>query len=67
MAAFGDMFPGRKPEQKARDEESNGQDPPFGFVDGPLDLASGVVRIQRRRDAHPADTPPDPPDSAERG
>ncbi|MGH3794712.1 MAG: hypothetical protein ACRDSP_07460 [Pseudonocardiaceae bacterium] len=54
MGAFAEMFPGRKPEQDAREEESSG-DPPFRFPDGPLDLASGVVHIERRRDARPAD------------
>lgn len=49
------MFPGRKPESPARDEDPSGQDPPFRFPDGPLDLASGVVRIERRRPAEPAD------------
>jgi hypothetical protein len=36
-----------------------GQDPPFRYPDGPLDLASGIVRIERR---HPAD-PEGPADS----
>lgn len=56
MGAFAEMFPGRKPEQPARDEDLSGQDPPFRFPDGPLDLASGVVRIVRRRIADPTDT-----------
>lgn len=56
MGAFAEMFPGRKPEQPARDEDLSGQDPPpFRFPDGPLDLASGVVRIERRAPAQPAD------------
>jgi hypothetical protein len=74
MGAFAEMFPGRKPEQQARDEQPDGQDPPFRFLDGPLDLASGVVHIQRRRDARPGgpgEAPPGPsdvdqPDPAER-
>mgnify|MGYP001549162285 CR=1 FL=1 len=67
MGAFAAMFPGRKPELKARDEQPDGQDPPFRFLDGPLDLASGVIHIQRRRDARPAGAPPDPAGPAERG
>ena len=66
MGAFAEMFPGSKPEQKARDEQPDGQDPPFRFLDGPLDLASGVVHIQRRRDPHPGETPQGPSDPAER-
>lgn len=57
MGTFAEMFPGRKPEQPARDEDLSGQDPPlFRFPDGPLDLASGVVRIERRRPADRGDT-----------
>lgn len=61
MGAFAEMFPGRKPELPARDEDPSGQDPPFRFPDGPLDLASGVVRIERRRPADVAG-PEDPAD-----
>ena len=49
MGAFAEMFPGRKPEMPARDEDHSGEDLPFRFPEGPLDLASGIVRIERRR------------------
>lgn len=65
MGTFAEMFPGRKPEQPARDEDLSGQDPPpFRFPDGPLDLESGVVRIERRPSADPGATadPDDPSD-----
>lgn len=55
VGAFAEMFPGGKPELPARDEDQNGDDPPFRFPDGPLDLVSGVVRIERRRTADQAD------------
>lgn len=49
MGAFAEMFPGRKPEQKARDEDSDGRLHVPRIPDGPLDLDSGVLRLEPGR------------------
>ncbi|MQA16568.1 MAG: hypothetical protein GEV09_21255 [Pseudonocardiaceae bacterium] len=46
MGAFAEMFPGRKLGRESRDEDSSGQGHQPRFPDGPLDLDSGVVRVQ---------------------
>lgn len=52
MSAFGAMFPGRKLGQEAKDEDSTGEGGPR-IPDGPLDLDSGVVRLEPSRDPSP--------------
>jgi hypothetical protein len=54
------MFPGRTPEKKARDEDSTGQDPPR-IPKGPIDLDSGVLRLEPRRDTGQAASPAENP------
>lgn len=63
MGAFAEMFPGRKPEQKARDDGSDGEPYRPRIPDGPLDLDSGVLRLEPRadtgRDSTEASSAPD--------
>lgn len=51
MGAFAEMFPGRKLEQEARDEDSTGEGDRPRLLDGPLDLDAGVVRVVPPREA----------------
>lgn len=63
MGAFAEMFPGRKPELKARDEEADGQEYLPRIPDGPIDLDSGVLRLEPpRRPAKPAESAEPPPE-----
>ena len=65
MGAFAEMFPGRKLEQEARDEDSTGEGDRPRLLDGPLDLDAGIVRFvppqetagraEKPQDAHGAD------------
>ena len=48
MGAFGEMFPGRRLGQVARDEDSDGEG--HRLPEGPLDLDSGVVHVVPPRD-----------------